>query len=683
MENIVNQFPVIVALCLHQNSGSNYERNKDILAKRFGLDEEPIYTLDDLGTYYGLTRERVRQIEAQFITRLAKLLHGNHICQSPEINTLLIEDYRAIKNEFDNRGSILADSEAHSILVSMHGQSIRTGYFDLFMELSGYVRMSNSVTGFRGTLMPCWCNPQKQKRHNAERLISSLDFIFDKVDPLSLFDVTLTVKKTYRGDVSNSDIHTALKVCADVEVTDNFVSVKLNFLRSAADKAYRILSTERKPMHYAEICREINARGVRNSTNKALRVNNLTNQMVSDPRFTPIGRSGRWGLSSWKHLNNMTIVEAMEATLHRAGKALTFNQMSDGVHQLRPDASDRSIHAYLGMADKFVHATNERYGLAAWQLKDSVAKAVVQRIPDEAFFSAVRDAFAEAKEISYPTLINSVRAATGLSESSVRGRIAGSSHLRLESRSGCRSKYVMRLAGMEGDNRPPSRKLLRDKVQEEVRSILFDNPNKPFRKINLYREAKKTISCQQATFYHYLSEMKDVRQYRDGNSYFAVYENMETIHRIELNLDKYGVAPLLAKELDGSLSRLTKDEVDIALLELGRIFERKLRTYLEAAKMADVIRVNRRDMSRLVDMIDCLVREGVVRKGHHLHTLREERNMRAHGVAPTVDERSELFNRAHYIANLFVQYIAFLENARKAIQEKHDPALRQTGDDHR
>jgi RNA polymerase primary sigma factor len=41
-----------------------------VLRLRFGLDESGIYSLDQIGQLVGLTRERVRQIEARALAKL-------------------------------------------------------------------------------------------------------------------------------------------------------------------------------------------------------------------------------------------------------------------------------------------------------------------------------------------------------------------------------------------------------------------------------------------------------------------------------------------------------------------------------------------------------------------------------------------------------------------------------------
>lgn len=59
---------------VRQFLGRLTEREQDILRTRFGLDNDEPTTLDDVGRHVGLTRERVRQIQNNALTKLRSTL---------------------------------------------------------------------------------------------------------------------------------------------------------------------------------------------------------------------------------------------------------------------------------------------------------------------------------------------------------------------------------------------------------------------------------------------------------------------------------------------------------------------------------------------------------------------------------------------------------------------------------
>ena len=46
------------------------DREREVLEMRFGLKDGQEHTLEEVGRYYGVTRERIRQIEAKALRKL-------------------------------------------------------------------------------------------------------------------------------------------------------------------------------------------------------------------------------------------------------------------------------------------------------------------------------------------------------------------------------------------------------------------------------------------------------------------------------------------------------------------------------------------------------------------------------------------------------------------------------------
>lgn len=60
------------------------ENEREILALRFGLDDREPQTLDTIGQQFGVTRERIRQIEAKSLAKLRKTLEERVLKDEPE-----------------------------------------------------------------------------------------------------------------------------------------------------------------------------------------------------------------------------------------------------------------------------------------------------------------------------------------------------------------------------------------------------------------------------------------------------------------------------------------------------------------------------------------------------------------------------------------------------------------------
>ena len=49
------------------------DREKDVIKKRFGIDEDQAFTLEEIGKEFNVTRERIRQIELKALKKLKKV----------------------------------------------------------------------------------------------------------------------------------------------------------------------------------------------------------------------------------------------------------------------------------------------------------------------------------------------------------------------------------------------------------------------------------------------------------------------------------------------------------------------------------------------------------------------------------------------------------------------------------
>ncbi|GIC77533.1 sigma factor-like helix-turn-helix DNA-binding protein [Moritella sp. F3] len=660
--NLVEAFPAVLELYLTEKHKKNYERDLDIINKRFGLNGNKQYTFEDIGTFYNVSKQRIEQIESKIIKQLALLLKGELKTKGWKLCSLLIENFNEALECFEGFNPILLKVDAERILQDKYNETLPIEYFNLFMKVLGYTKTPRKVLGFRGEITESWIQTANYKKKDLESIFQALDIIYDNVDSIPIFELTVLVKKKLKkpSKTINQSISIAISSIEDIDYDGEFVTVKFSRLRSAADKAYRVLESHEKSMHFSKINKEINLLCKSNSDFTPILETNLKNQIVADTRFTPIGRSGEWALSKWENTSNLTIIQAIEKVLHLSGKPLKFNQIVEEIENIRPDASVKSLKVYLNDQKLFTRVGVNEFALNAWRLPAAQKRQVNRSISELEFTNAIKDVLLTSNPIVLSSLIKSIETTTKLSQASIRQRLLVTSGLEINAQSGKRSKLVT-CSNLDLIKPRIKRVLLRDRVQDEIKAILFEQPNIPMLKGNLYLEVLKVIECQRPTFYQYLDKMKGITQYQENNKYYAMYSHHETVEKIAVDVGKYTSNNLILSALERPLEMLTLEKVDLALYELGLLFETSLKAYLKQQKTLGKMTVNSKDLSKLFLMINCVVREGVVTKGHHLNTLREERNDRAHGEVPSKEERHILFNKAHYIADLFVKYICMFK----------------------
>lgn len=130
--------------------------------------------------------------------------------------------------------------------------------------------------------------------------------------------------------------------------------------------------------------------------------------------------------------------------------------------------------------------------------------------------------------------------------------------------------------------------------------------------------------------------------------------------------------PRVKNNIKRAVKNLSVEMVDMGLFYLGKIFEEQLQAYLLEAQEKNAFEVNRKDLYSTNKMINCLERNGIklVNSGKYLnafHFLREERNKRAHGKTPSLEERKKLFREAGFLGDLYLDSIIAIQEHRKSL----------------
>lgn len=259
-------------------------RNKDIISRRFGLKTGRKETLESIGKSYGITRERVRQIEDFSLTQLSKVTPN-----IPDITKYVT----LAKDILGGNGGVMRESDlfkafsgndkenvANSSLVfvlTLAGSPVRFGENESFNSFWGSDKQVSE--SFRGNVSELVRTLHKNQKPVAESEIVS----FAEKNGVSNFrdiNVFLSISKELGRNVFGE---VGLASWAEVKP------------KGVRDKAYLVLKKENKPKHFTEIAKLINSTGF--SSRKA-NVQTVHNELIKDLRFVLVGR-GMYGLSAW------------------------------------------------------------------------------------------------------------------------------------------------------------------------------------------------------------------------------------------------------------------------------------------------------------------------------------------------------------------------------------------------
>ena len=167
------------------------ERNIDIINKRFGLANNNKYTLEEIGDYYDLTRERVRQVEAKIIRIIREIFtkNSNKKIKSPPI---LQGIYRNISYDIQNIGNIVSEESIVDILETDYNYSCdNRNKLELFLEVIGYEKLSESNNSPYLKVKPLYYRKEKITAKNIAKIIYNIGIYTKNPKEHSLFDTGL------------------------------------------------------------------------------------------------------------------------------------------------------------------------------------------------------------------------------------------------------------------------------------------------------------------------------------------------------------------------------------------------------------------------------------------------------------------------------------------------------------
>ena len=260
------------------------ERTKDIISLRFGIDNGKKRTLEWIGQKYGITRERVRQIEEAAFSDLKK----------SGVNNIFKPAFCSVDNFLNEEGNLVKEERLFSSLTGIDSYDPNWGALSFILTLGEpYQRFveSNNFYNF-------WTNSDKAINH-ADKLVNQLvTRLEEKKEPVLLNNI-LNYSKKIDSNLSDRVVFSYIDATKQIDQNNfgYFGLVKWPEInpRGAKDKAYIILKEKKSPIHFREVTELINQAGLGSNIAQPQTVHN---ELIKDGRFVLVGR-GTYALKEW------------------------------------------------------------------------------------------------------------------------------------------------------------------------------------------------------------------------------------------------------------------------------------------------------------------------------------------------------------------------------------------------
>lgn len=263
------------------------DRQRRVIEGRFGLDNRGLgerQTLEHIGREFGITRERVRQIEAASLKVIADNARNNPTVQA------LVKD---AKKELRDRGGVMTRSRLIDELQKNY-EGITENYIGLILSAFHPFEMYPEDEEYRAFYFL-----DKESWKKAEGLIASwIKQLKAKKQSVLAGGYEEEFRSFLKDRKISGDIAENVLAISKLLHRNSFGDYGLTEWsevnpKTIRDRIHLVLRKKKEPVHFTEIAKLINEAKLDHRTALASTVHN---ELIKDPRFVLVGR-GLYGLA--------------------------------------------------------------------------------------------------------------------------------------------------------------------------------------------------------------------------------------------------------------------------------------------------------------------------------------------------------------------------------------------------
>lgn len=322
------------------------QRTKDVITRRFGFQAGERETLEAIGESYGITRERVRQIERDGFLRVEPRL----------------EKYQKVFMHFEAEIRTTGDLKKEDILIPRLGDEKNSPcvYFLLTIG-SPFQRFADSPDFYSlWTINPKSLTLAKKVTNSFYKKFREIKkpLAFDDIFELYQTEMLNSFERQLNSQSLLSYLEVSKKIGTGYEGRFGLKDWPEISPRGVKDKAYLVFEKEKKPLHFTEVAKLIGSC----FNQERVFPQTVHNELIRDPRFVLVGR-GIYALKEWGYKPGV-VKEVIFSILKEAKKPLNKEEVVQGVLKQRL-VKENTILLNLQNKKDFVRTLDGKYTIKA------------------------------------------------------------------------------------------------------------------------------------------------------------------------------------------------------------------------------------------------------------------------------------------------------------------------------
>lgn len=322
-------------------------RTREILAMRFGLDEEAPKTLEAIGQEHQITRERVRQIVEEGVSVTQERVRSNQTSSLQEV-------YKYFSETFESVGYL----KREDLFVETLNASSTVSHVVFLLSLHEEFHRHKETE----ELHSFWTN----RREIPEKVPVVVREIYQLMKERGSSVTLEEIKEVYLRIVRERHLSSHQTLSSVLEVTKVFAQghdgrwglrewPEVN-PRGIREKAYIALKHTGRPLHFLQVARLIeDMQESWGRQKKRVLPQTVHNELIKDERFVLVGR-GVYGLVEWGYRPG-TVKDVMASIISKYGGSMTRAEIIEKTLEQR---SVKESTILLNLQDKNLFARNEK-----------------------------------------------------------------------------------------------------------------------------------------------------------------------------------------------------------------------------------------------------------------------------------------------------------------------------------